>query len=184
MSLGVFLSLVFTFGWFCMFLFRAESLWVALPYYSGVERFWVAATPLVLTTYVTAACVTVAFSAVEPRSAFLSAALFGLALIFWFWGRAQIGEMRRPRLPDEPPLALRSDGVFGVVRHPLYFSYLVACAAPLLIVPRWFLCIGFGACVMAIVVRTIEEERRMHQQVGAAYAQYCKSVKRLVPWVW
>ncbi|HVM96173.1 MAG TPA: isoprenylcysteine carboxylmethyltransferase family protein [Candidatus Acidoferrales bacterium] len=184
MNLGLCLSLIFTLGWVSMFLFRAETLWEALPHYSGAERFWVAATPLVLSLHASASCVALTLADVTLGKAALATAMFFTAVIVWFWGRAQIGDMLRPRLPDEPPMQLRADGVFGIVRHPLYFAYMLASAAPLLIVPHWWLLCSFAACMLAIATRAIQEERRMHSQIGIAYAQYCNQVKRLVPWVW
>ena len=33
-------------------------------------------------------------------------------------------------------------------------------------------------------IRAEQEERRLHAQLGPAYADYCRTVKRLIPFVW
>lgn len=181
---GVLLA-VFALGWIPFFIFRAEGWTEALPSYRGTERFWVFATPALLATHMTAACVMLNWTPELPLwSAILGVAIFAVAIGFWFWGRALIGPLRVRRLPDEAPLQLRRDGAFGVVRHPMYFAYLLACFAPVLVVRRGILLLTFGAAATAIVVRAIQEERRTRAQVGAPYDEYCRDVKRLLPFLW
>ena len=114
----------------------------------------------------------------------LGLTLFAAAVAFWFWGRMMIGPLRVRRLPDEPPLRLQQHGAFGVVRHPLYFGYLLAAAAPLAVVPRPLFVLTFALCGVALMVRAVQEERRLRAQVGAPYDAYCRAVKRLIPFVW
>jgi len=179
------LGAAFGFGWIPLFLQRAETLRAALPLYSAGERFWVRLTPAVLAVHVTLACGLVSFTDPLPIGRTIAAlALYGGALVFWFRARAQIGPVDRRPLPDEPPPALRRDGPFGVVRNPLYFAYLVAAAAPALIAARPILALTWSACFAALAVRAAQEERRLHAQLGGAYADYCREVKRLVPYVW
>ena len=44
--------------------------------------------------------------------------------------------------------------------------------------------VTLGACCVALIVRAAQEERRLHAQLGSVYAEYCRSVKRLIPFVW
>jgi protein-S-isoprenylcysteine O-methyltransferase Ste14 len=182
--LGLLLALLFALGWIPLYAWRAEAMQAALPHYAGAERRWVRLTPTVIGTHVTLACLTVSLSDPSRWRAALGAALFAAGVAFWFWGRRQIGPLRVTRLPDQPPLALRRDGAFGLVRNPLYFGYLVAAAAPLVVVTRPYLVVTFAACFAALAVRAAQEEQRLHAQLGPAYADYCRAVKRLVPFVW
>lgn len=185
MTSGILLSLVFALGWVPLFVFRAEALTKALPVYRGAERLWVQLTPALLALHVTAACATIsALRTVPVWPAAGGVAAFAAAIAFWFWGRLLIGPLRRQRLPDEPPLRLRRDGAFGVVRHPLYLGYLLAAAAPLVIVPRFLLVVTFTLSGLALAVRAVQEERRLKSQLGAEYEAYCRQVKRLLPFVW
>jgi protein-S-isoprenylcysteine O-methyltransferase Ste14 len=175
----------FTAAWALMFCFRVESLPAMLTAYDGAERFWVMATPAILATHAAAACIALSLvPRVEPLAALGAGAVYAAAVALWFWGRAQIGPLRRRRLPDEPPLRFRSDGAFALVRHPLYCAYVLAAGAPLIAVPRLWLLGSFAASVGAIAVRAIQEERRLRSQLGATYEAYCRRVKRLIPFVW
>ncbi len=185
MTIGVVLGLVFGLGWVPMFLFRAEALFAALPAYTRRERFWVQLTPVVLTVHMTAACVAINLTpGVSARSAACALMTFGAAIAFWFWGRLMIGPLRVRPLPDEPPRQFHRGGAFGLVRHPLYCSYMVAAAAPLFVARRPFLLVTYALCVIALAVRAVQEERRLRAQLGAAYDAYCREVKRLIPFVW
>ena len=86
--------------------------------------------------------------------------------------------------PDNPPLEFHRDGAFGVVRHPLFFSYLVASTAPLIAVPHLVLFITYILCVVGLIKRARQEELRLHAQLGPVYAAYCREVARLIPFVW
>lgn len=185
MTTGVVLGAVFGLGWLPLFLFRAEGLTEALPSYRGAERFWVTLTPIVLAVHVTGICVAITLApAIRWCASVVGLTLFAGAIAFWFWGRVMIGPLRVRRLPDEPPLRLQQRGAFGVVRHPLYFGYLLAAAAPPAVVPRLPFFASFALCCVAVAVRAIQEERRLRVQLGPSYDAYCRAVKRLVPFVW
>jgi len=182
---GALLAAFFSFGWIPLFLCRAEGVVESLPSYQGAERFWVCITPALLAIHVTAACVALNWPPQPPLwSIILGVGLFAAAMGFWFWGRALIGPLRVRRLPDESPVQLRRDGAFGIVRHPMYFAYLLACFAPVLVARRPVLLVTFALAAMAIVIRAVQEERRTRAQLGAEYDAYCRDVKRLVPFVW
>ncbi len=181
---GVCLAIFFTAGWVVLFRYRIEKQSDALPHYEGLERLWVRGVPVFLGLYVSAVCLVLNFVLVPWFRAVGAAAIFSGALGFWFFARAQIAPFDETTLPDEPPRNFRCDGAFGVVRHPLYFSYLVACAAPLVAVPSLWLALGFAGCAAGLGARAIQEERRLRAQLGPAYEEYCSGVKRLVPFVW
>ena len=185
MTVGVALGVLFGVGWLPLFVFRAEGLTEALPSYSGAERVWVTLTPLILAVHVTTVCVAITLA---PRigecAAAIGVALFAAAITVWFWGRKMIGPLRVRRLPDEPPLRLQQHGAFGIVRHPLYFGYLLMAAAPLVVLPHLPFIVTFSCCCVAVTMRALQEERRLRAQLGTSYDAYCQSVKRLIPFVW
>jgi len=181
---GLILAFVFALGWVPFYIYRAEAVEKALPYYSSSERRWVALSPAVLAAHVALASVLVSIADPPRWRAVLGAALFASGVAFWFWGRAQIGPLRVTRLPDQPPPRLRHDGAFGLVRNPLYLGYLAAAAAPVIVAARPILLATFAACFVTLAVRAAQEERRLHDQLGPPYAEYCRTVKRLIPFVW
>jgi protein-S-isoprenylcysteine O-methyltransferase Ste14 len=185
MRLGLVLAVLYTLSWVPLYVFRTETFTAALPTYSGPERLWAWLSRVILTFHMSVACIAMSFVPVVPGwRAISSVVLFAGGIAFWFWGRVLIGPLGLRRLPDEPPPRLRHDGAFRIVRHPLYLAYLVTGAAPLIVADRAFLGVSYALCVIAVVVRSGQEERRLHAQLGAPYEEYCKQVKRLVPFVW
>jgi protein-S-isoprenylcysteine O-methyltransferase Ste14 len=184
-NIGIALSIVFGLGWLPLFVFRAESLGEALPSYRGSERFWVLAAPVILAVHVTASCIVLNFGqAVPVVRAAISLLVFASGIAFWLWARAVIGPIRARRLPDQPPERLRRDGPFGVVRNPLYLGVLVAAAGPALAAAEPLLAVSYVLSVAALAIRAVQEERRLHAQLGPAYAEYCREVPCMIPFVW
>lgn len=181
----ILLGALFGVGWIPFFAFRAEAMAAAMPYYSARERLWVRVAPLLVALHVTVACGAVStLRIVPPGRGALGIALFAAALAFWLYARRQIGPLDTRPLPDEAPPTLRRDGPFGLVRNPLYLAYLVAAAAPALVAARPFLALTWLAAFAGLAVRATQEERRLHAQLGPAYAAYCREVKSLIPFVW
>ena len=181
----ILLAMLFGIGWAPFFLLRAESMRDALPHYGGAERFWVRVSPLIISLHVALACVMISFGPPPPSArCAIGVALFAAALSFWLWARAQIGPFDERPLPDDPPRSLRRDGPFGLVRNPLYLAYLVAAAAPAIVAGQPILLVTWLAAFAALAVRAAQEERRLRAQLGDAYDEYCRSVKRLLPFVW
>lgn len=181
---GMALGVLFAVGWIPLFVFRAEATQEALPYYDSVERFWVRLSPIIVAVHVTLASIMASLADAPAWRIALGVGLFAAGVAFWFWARAQIGPLAITRLPDQAPSALRRDGAFGLVRNPLYLGYLIAAAAPLVVAARPILLLTYAACFVVLAIRAEQEERRLHDQIGPAYAQYCREVKRLIPYVW
>ena len=184
MTLGLLLAFGLALGWIPLYVFRTEAMQAALRHYSGDERRSILWSPVVVAVHVTLACILVSRSDPPLWRAIAGAGLFLAAVTFWFWARLQISPLRTKRLPDQPPIRVRCDGAFGIVRNPLYFGYLLAAAAPALVAARPVLLVTFAACCVALTIRAAQDERRLHAQLGPIYAEYCRSVKRLIPFVW
>lgn len=81
-------------------------------------------------------------------------------------------------LADEP---LKTDGMYGFVRHPLYlFSLMVLWFSPTLNNAGLFFNI---ATTLYFVFGSIIEERRMIDYYGDAYREYRKKVSWLIPFM-
>jgi protein-S-isoprenylcysteine O-methyltransferase Ste14 len=184
MTIGFVLAIVFTIGWLPPFLWRTEPLAQAFPAYAKGERFSTLATAIGLSVHMVAGCVLLTATDVPPLRATLAVAVFSFAIGFWYWGRRLIGPLRVRRMPDEPPPAFQRNGAFGVVRHPLYFSYLTAALAPVIATLNPWLIVSYGVCVALLGMRAVTEEKRLRAQLGAQYDAYSVQVKRLIPYVW
>jgi protein-S-isoprenylcysteine O-methyltransferase Ste14 len=182
---GFVLAIALSAGWVPLFLFRAEAVSKAFPSYTFWERFWVLAAPAIVAVHVFLSSVLLSVTPqLPPVRAAASVILCAAGVAFWLWARRAIGPLRVRRLPDEPPSRLCRDGAFGVVRNPLYLGTLLAAAAPAVGAARPYLALTFALCVVALYIRSVQEERRLHAQLGEEYAAYCREVKRMVPFVW
>ena len=77
-----------------------------------------------------------------------------------------------------------STGLYGIVRHPMYFATLLLfLAMPLILGSLWALLI-FLMYPFIIVKRLLGEEKVLTREL-AGYAEYKEKVKyRLIPFIW
>lgn len=179
------LALLFAFAMIPLFVFRTEPVTRALEIVSPKERVSWHMAVAALTVHMTLCCVLIAIAqSLALLSTVLGAGTFVAGMAFWLWGRSAIGPFRDRRTPDQPPLEFRHDGPFGLVRNPLYFGLLLACAGLGIAASHLSVWFTFAACVYVLDLRACHEEERMRAQVGAAYEAYQRAVKRLIPFVW
>lgn len=75
-------------------------------------------------------------------------------------------------------------GLYGIVRHPMYSVTLLLFFMIPLILGSWFALIAFAFYPVIIIVRLLDEERLLAQELPG-YTQYQEKVKyRLIPFVW
>lgn len=77
-----------------------------------------------------------------------------------------------------------STGPYGIVRHPMYFGIIVMFLfTPVALGSFWAL-IPFAMAMAAIVLRILNEEKVLSEQL-AGYKEYCTKVRyRLIPSIW
>lgn len=80
------------------------------------------------------------------------------------------------------PPSLVARGIYGFLRHPMYFSLLLVRFGESFLFKSWRL---FGyACVCGLVMHTfviLYEEPHMMKKWGSAYLRYCENVPRWIP---
>lgn len=75
-------------------------------------------------------------------------------------------------------------GLYGLVRHPMYFATLLMFVPIPLVLGSWWALCAFVLYVPLLVVRIKDEERYLLTEL-AGYAEYCQKVRwRLLPLVW
>ncbi len=98
-----------------------------------------------------------------------------------FLGTAQLSAYLQGEplpLPDEP---LKTDGVYGLVRHPLYFfSLLVLWFTPQMQL-NWLVFVILATVYFLVGSRL--EERTMQELFGQAYREYQQRVPWMIPFV-
>ena len=79
---------------------------------------------------------------------------------------------------------LVKSGVYRLVRHPMYLSFLLLGLAQMLLLPNWLA----GACGLIgaglfFAFRVLREERMMLESFGDEYRSYMAHTKRIIPWI-
>ncbi len=78
---------------------------------------------------------------------------------------------------------LITDGVYGIVRNPVYSGALLACTGAVLTVNNLVLLIVPGICWAYMSLFLINtEEKWLKEQFGQEYVSYCQRVNRCIPW--
>ncbi len=77
-----------------------------------------------------------------------------------------------------------STGLYGIVRHPMYFATLLMFLAMPIVLGSWWAVIPFVFYIPIIVVRTLDEEKLLRQELRG-YTDYCTRIRwRIIPFVW
>ena len=78
---------------------------------------------------------------------------------------------------------LITDGVYSIVRNPVYTGVLLACTGAILIANNLILLIVPAICWMYMTLFLIKtEEKWLRELYGEEYILYCKRVNRCIPW--
>jgi protein-S-isoprenylcysteine O-methyltransferase Ste14 len=109
----------------------------------------------------------------------------GIAFTLWAAGAldslslAGIRQLDSPLPPsgvETTSVTLQHTGPYGVVRHPIYFGWLlIVWPAPTMTVSHLIFAVLSTAYLVAA---TFYEERSLHQTFGPAYADYARKVRR------
>lgn len=80
--------------------------------------------------------------------------------------------------------ALVNDGVYRLIRHPMYSSFFLLGIAQAMLLPNWFAGLaGIAGAAILYGFRVAREERMMLDTFGDAYRAYMNQTKRIVPWI-
>jgi len=96
-------------------------------------------------------------------------------------GAVRLGHLVRP-LPAPPDgSVLRTDGAYGVVRHPIYAGLLASCTGAAILRARPEPLAAVAVLAAVLHLKAGYEERLLRLRFGAAYEKYAERVPRLVP---
>ena len=75
-------------------------------------------------------------------------------------------------------------GMYGVVRHPMYAVTILLFIMIPLILGSWYALIAFAVYPAIIIVRLLDEEKLLTEELPG-YAEYKQKVKyRIIPFIW
>jgi len=102
--------------------------------------------------------------------------IYGIAL----WIKAVLFQ----RIRDEIKAGhLVTDGVYSIVRNPIYSAFIFIFTGILLFASNLYLLIfPFIFWTYLTILMKFTEEKWMKEKFGEEYATYCKKVNRVIPW--
>lgn len=79
---------------------------------------------------------------------------------------------------------LVTDGVYALVRNPIYSAFLSVCTGTLMIYGNlWLLILPVMHWLFLTVLMKCTEEKWLKNLYGAEYEEYCRRVNRCIPWL-
>jgi protein-S-isoprenylcysteine O-methyltransferase Ste14 len=112
---------------------------------------------------------------------------FSLALGLWLYYRSHsdLGTNWSSTLEVRQKHKLVTRGVYRLVRHPMYLSFLLYSVGEVLVVPNRLVGPSYGVAMTLVVsLRLGPEERMLLEEFGKDYQAYVATTKRLIPLVW
>jgi protein-S-isoprenylcysteine O-methyltransferase Ste14 len=114
----------------------------------------------------------------SDAAAWLGVALCGAGLLFLMGSLLSFGRSFRVGIDDETPDALVTGGVFAWSRNPMYVAFWFILLGQFLVLPSWLLLVYLAAATWLFHRQIRREETYLARRYGAAYADYCKQVRR------
>jgi protein-S-isoprenylcysteine O-methyltransferase Ste14 len=118
----------------------------------------------------------------HPAQAWLGTAAAAGALVLFRLTHRALGRSWSVTLEIREQHKLRTDGIYGRVRHPMYSAFWLWAVAQALLLPNWVAgssgLVGFGILYFGRVRR---EEGLMIAAFGDEYRAYMRQTGRLVP---
>ena len=108
-----------------------------------------------------------------------------VATLWLFWrSHADLGHNFSAKLVIREKHKLVTTGVYRLIRHPMYASFLLWSVLQILLLPNWITGLAgvFGFCIL-YCARIHREEQLMLHKFGDEYRQYMTHTKRLVPYI-
>ena len=108
--------------------------------------------------------------------------ILGLSLILLLVAQAQMGASWRIGI-DASPTALVTEGLFGVVRNPIFTAMLAMMLGLALVTPAAWTVLGWVYAATVIAIQTRHEEAHLEALHGETYRAYTARVGRFLPGV-
>lgn len=110
-----------------------------------------------------------------------SGALAASVWLFWRSHR-DLGKSWSPTLQVMEEHSLKTEGVYRVMRHPMYASMWLLCLAQLLLIHNWVIGpAGLISFLPMYLIRVPKEEKMMIDHFGADYERYAARTGRILP---
>ncbi len=113
----------------------------------------------------------------------LGAAITAGGLSFAIWARRHIGRNWSATVTLKDNHELVTTGPYAFVRHPIYTGLLFGFIGSAVALGQWRGIVAVALVYLSLLRKYRLEERWMRERFGAAYEDYSRRVKALVPFV-
>lgn len=117
--------------------------------------------------------------------AYAGSLVFALALWLSYLAHQRLGRNFSVSLDIREGHVITAEGIYAVLRHPMYSAFWLWAIAQFLLLPNWFAgsagIVGFGILYLG---RIRQEERLMLDTFGDDYRTYMSRTARIVPWIY
>ena len=79
---------------------------------------------------------------------------------------------------------LMTDGPYRICRNPMLLGVFIYYIGLLICLQSWKAVVVFVLYFAIMMFQVDREEKRLEQDFGEAYIEYCKKTKKLIPYIW
>ena len=79
---------------------------------------------------------------------------------------------------------LMTDGPYRICRNPMLLGVFIYYLGLLILLWSWKALIVYAIYVAIMMVQVRQEEKRLLQDFGEEYREYCSKTKKLIPFIW
>ena len=79
---------------------------------------------------------------------------------------------------------LMTDGPYRICRNPMLLGVFIYYLGLLILLWSWKALIVYAIYVAIMMVQVRQEEKRLLQDFGEEYREYCRKTKKLIPFIW
>jgi protein-S-isoprenylcysteine O-methyltransferase Ste14 len=111
-------------------------------------------------------------------------ALVMIGLGFAAWARFHLGRLWSSRVTLKEHHTIVRTGPYAIVRHPIYTGLVIALLGTALTQITVAALFGMVLLIVGLIFKLRQEEQLLTEHFGAAYADYRKEVRGLIPYIW
>lgn len=107
--------------------------------------------------------------------------IIALAGLLGAWSGRRLGSALTPTPVPVPGAALRTDGPYGLVRHPIYAAVILAAVGYTIAMGSWWTVVVLALLIVFFVAKSRWEDRLLREVHGDQWAAWARTTGALLP---